>query len=585
MGRLDEPWVVDNPPSRRYPLYTRGNVGEVFPDPVTPLSWTIAGRPGAERGWRDALVRFGAFEADEFDPDELEVLGVFGGYCYLNVSISRILGARVPGLTPEQIDFSIFGQQPGVPPYEAAPTDERPDLTARSGATLQWILTADELPELVEEQQLVQRLRDERPDLHHVPDGVLVARTRELMGTHFRRQFAQHLFITYAATVPVGIIQSASATLGDPTLPMRLVAGLGGVDSAAPSWALWDLARMVAGSPDLTLAFDEGIDGLLARLLYAGADGERFVTAFERFLHDFGSRGPNEWEMRSPTWETHPNLALTAVDRMRRAPADDSPEAHHAALAADRERQGAEVLRSLAGDAEASGQVGAALRAAGLFLAGRERSKTTIIRLVHECRVCMRELGRRLVDRGAFEDAGDFAFLREDELDELLADPGSVAGRVAQRKAWYADLAEREPPFLVVGEPTAPASWPRRDERAVEAAGTGDVLAGIPGCPGTATGRARVLHDPGDPTVLEPGDVLVAPITDPSWTPLFVPAAAVVVDVGAQLSHAVIVSRELGIPCVVSVTDATRRIPDGAFVTVDGTTGTVTVVEAPVPVP
>jgi rifampicin phosphotransferase len=82
--------------------------------------------------------------------------------------------------------------------------------------------------------------------------------------------------------------------------------------------------------------------------------------------------------------------------------------------------------------------------------------------------------------------------------------------------------------------------------------------------------------------VLEPGDVLVAPITDPSWTPLFVPAAAVVVDVGAQLSHAVIVSRELGIPCVVSVTDATRRIADGTFVSVDGTTGIVTVVEAPV---
>ena len=583
MGRLDEPWVVDNPPSRRYPIYTRGNVGEVFPDPVTPLSWTIAGRPGAEQGWRDALVRFGAFEADEFDPGELEVLGVFGGYCYLNVSISRILGARVPGLTPEQIDFSIFGEQPGVPPYEAAPTDERPDLTARSGATIQWILTADELPELVEEQQLVQRLRDERPDLRHLADADLVARTRELMGTHFRRQFAQHLFVTYAATVPVGIIQSASATLGDPTLAMRLVAGLGGVDSAAPSWALWELGRMVAGSPDLTAAFDVGTDGLLARLVYAGPEGERFVAAFERFLHDFGSRGPNEWEMRSPTWETDPGLALTAVDRMRRAPDTESPEAHHAAVAADREQLGPEVLRSLAGDAEASAQVGAALRAAGVFLPGRERSKTTIIRLVHECRVAMRELGRRLVDRGAFEDAGDFAFVREDELDELLADPAAVAGRIAERKAWYTELGDREPPFLVVGEPSAPSVWPRRGELAVEAARTGEVLGGIPGCPGTATGRARVLHDPGDPTVLEPGDVLVAPITDPSWTPLFVPAAAVVVDVGAQLSHAVIVSRELGIPCVVSVTDATRRIPDGAFVTVDGSTGTVTVVEAPVP--
>ena len=92
-------------------------------------------------------------------------------------------------------------------------------------------------------------------------------------------------------------------------------------------------------------------------------------------------------------------------------------------------------------------------------------------------------------------------------------------------------------------------------------------------------GRGRVLLDPAEGGELEPGDVLVAPITDPSWTPLFVPASAVVVDVGAQVSHAVIVSRELGIPCVVSVTDATRRIPEGALVTVDGTTGTVTVGE------
>jgi pyruvate,water dikinase len=69
--------------------------------------------------------------------------------------------------------------------------------------------------------------------------------------------------------------------------------------------------------------------------------------------------------------------------------------------------------------------------------------------------------------------------------------------------------------------------------------------------------------------------VLVAPITDPSWTPLFVPAGAIVVDVGAQMSHAVIVSRELGIPAVVSVTGATQRITDGAMVEVDGNAGVV----------
>ena len=96
-----------------------------------------------------------------------------------------------------------------------------------------------------------------------------------------------------------------------------------------------------------------------------------------------------------------------------------------------------------------------------------------------------------------------------------------------------------------------------------------------------ATWRTIGDVDPADPRGLKPGDVLVAPLTDPSWTPLVVPAEAVVLDVGAVMSHAVIVSRELGIPCAVSVRDATRRIPDGALIEVDGGRGTVTVLELP----
>jgi pyruvate,water dikinase len=285
--------------------------------------------------------------------------------------------------------------------------------------------------------------------------------------------------------------------------------------------------------------------------------------------------------MRSPTWETHPEIALAAIDRMRLSPGTGSPQAHHDALEADREQLSAAVLAQLEANPEVHAQFGAALRAAGVFLPGRERSKTNIIRMVHECRVAMHELGRRMVQAGHFEDSGDFAFVRDDELDALLADPASLVPVVRERKEWYEELAALEPPFVVVGTPPPPSQWSRRDAVSVERAGAGDVLTGIPGCPGQATGRARVVLDSGDPSCLEPGDVLVAPITDPSWTPLFVPAGAVVVDVGAQLSHAVIVSRELGIPCVVSVTAGTRRIPDGATVTVDGTTGTVTVEDVP----
>ena len=83
--------------------------------------------------------------------------------------------------------------------------------------------------------------------------------------------------------------------------------------------------------------------------------------------------------------------------------------------------------------------------------------------------------------------------------------------------------------------------------------------------------------DPTDPFALEPGDILVAPLTDPSWTPLFMTAGAVVVDVGGQRSHAVIVSRELGLPCVISVTNGTKIIPNGSQIEVNGSTGEVTI--------
>jgi phosphoenolpyruvate synthase/pyruvate phosphate dikinase len=88
-----------------------------------------------------------------------------------------------------------------------------------------------------------------------------------------------------------------------------------------------------------------------------------------------------------------------------------------------------------------------------------------------------------------------------------------------------------------------------------------------------------VVASTSDIAAFEPGEILVAPQTDPSWTPLFMVAAGVVVDVGAMGSHAMIVSRELGIPCAAGVAGATARIPDGTLLEVDGSSGTVTVLE------
>ena len=255
----------------------------------------------------------------------------------------------------------------------------------------------------------------------------------------------------------------------------------------------------------------------------------------------------------------------------------EAPRRHQAAMATDREAAIPGALAAVAGDPEAHGQLAAALAAAPVFLAGRERTKTNIIRLVNEMRVGQRALGQpdgRARPAGPSPPAGRCSTTARSTSSRRSRpwvghDPRA---RGAVRAAF-----ELEPPFVFEGVGAAAAHL---GPSATPPHRSGHAGHGPDRHPRLSRQRHRAGPRgprPRRPRDLEPGDVLVAPITDPAWTPLFVPACAVVVDVGAQLSHAVIVSRELGIPCAVSVTGATSLIPDGALVTVDGTTGTVTV--------
>ena len=161
--------------------------------------------------------------------------------------------------------------------------------------------------------------------------------------------------------------------------------------------------------------------------------------------------------------------------------------------------------------------------------------------------------------------------LQDKELEEAIA--GNMAKEASDREKQYLQLFNLTPPFWFDGDLPSAEEWQSMDTKYPDR----KIVQGMGGSAGVAIGKARVITDPSDPKGLEPGDILVAPITDPAWTPLFVPAGGVVVDVGATMSHAVIVSRELGIPCVVSATGATSRIPDGAEIRVNGDTGTVTI--------
>jgi pyruvate,water dikinase len=576
-----EPWIVGSRPSERFPLWTRANVGEVFPDPVMPLTFSLLMEEHTEGAWRDALVRMGGFTYDEFKPGEMETLGVFGSYCYLNASVTRILGERAPGLSAQAMDDLFFGAQPGVPPYEPAPGDHNEQRTAALGETFQWALTLDRLDIPTEGERVADALRAARPNLEAMSNQELWNYTRGLLLTHFRRFFSEHIFVTFLSTVPVGALSQVCAAVGRPDDAMRIISGVGDVESAAPSLAMWQLGRKVAADPALSAAFDAGVQGLLDRAAAAGPGGQAFLQEFQTFLRKYGARGPKEWEVRNHTWETKPELALAAIDRMRLAGPEADPSLRNRSLAAERERIVGEIAAMLEGDPENQGLFLAAARSAVLFQAGRERTKTNAIKLVQEARMALHTIGKRMVAAGMCDDTGDFAFLKADEVERWLADPAPFRDTIRQRKALYDQYSAIQEPFVFWGTQPDPSTWPPKGATTVEPVKVGDVLQGFQGCPGQVTGIARVVLDPIDPTACGPGEILVAPMTDPSWTPLFVAAGGVIVDVGAAQSHAMIVSRELGIPCVPSVTGATRRIPDGATVLVNGDAGTVTILALP----
>ncbi len=190
------------------------------------------------------------------------------------------------------------------------------------------------------------------------------------------------------------------------------------------------------------------------------------------------------------------------------------------------------------------------------------------------------ELGRRLVEAGMLAQADDIYWLYETEADEAAAalDRGeklsSMVEIIPQRKAvWQAEKQAIPPVGLPVG-----SKFLKRVEKigpARTGGETGAALKGAAASPGRVVGTARVLRGPEDFEQMQPGDILVAAITTPAWTPLFAMAAAIVTDVGGPFSHGSIVAREYGIPAVLGTGAATRRIHSGQTITVDGTAGEV----------
>ncbi|MEM7274620.1 MAG: PEP-utilizing enzyme [Actinomycetota bacterium] len=571
-------WIIEGTVDPRWPINTRGNIGEVFPEVITSLSYEL-GVVHAERAWRDAYRDLGILAEGDFATDQPVIIGLYGGYCYLNLSYLRMMGVRAPGSSAEAIDVAFFGEG-DPPPYEPRRGDKSLRSSIRILRTVLGALGTTELPEVVGDSfRRVASFEARRPALD-APDEELLAYL-ESFPEAFRPVFGNHMKSTAIAAIVSGILADACAAAGEPGLVTHLIGASGDVRSARYAQDLYEVAGLVRSNPELMAQFDQGIDGLLDRL-----DGEdsgpaaEFGAAFAGFIDEHGHRGPNDWEFSARTWENTPSLALAALDSMRRADHDLSPSTRlgddeakrAAAIAAVRPHLSFLDRRNF----------DKAITAVPFWSQAREATRDRAVRVIFPAKQVYWELVRRGAERGGDPDPVRVALLSPStELRQYLADPASMTEVLAERAALYARYAAVEPRFFITAQGDVPTieELEAEQEGASEVAAAGAVLTGNAGCSGTATGRARVVLDPADGAALEPGEILVAPLTDPAWTPLFLPAAAVVVNVGALMSHAVIVARELGIPCVVAVDGATDRIETGMFLEVDGTAGTVTVLE------
>jgi pyruvate,water dikinase len=457
-----------------------------------------------------------------------------------------------------------------MPPYQRAKGDRNLWASVRLSGSLLGMLRRPDLAPLEEARDDARRWMATMPDLATSSTESLVEWVRTTYPPRIGASMHRLLLFSMLAGGPRAILDRLLERPGVAAgLANRIVGGTGEVDSAQLAVRLWALGRLVASDPDLTAAFDDGIPGLTERI-----DGTALEPELAAFLADHGHRGNDEYELATPCWSMDPTPVLAVIDRLRQAPPDRDPLVAGVRLRDDAD---AALLDAAAAvPAPMRPMVRRAAAGSRLGSIGRERAKDILVLENLAARLVLHELVRRAAERGGPTDPRAAFCVTIDELVEFVEHPEAYADAIAERAARRDFLDARIPPAWFEGEIPDPTTWVERRVATPLAPEPGQRLEGIAVSGGTASGPARVIADPRDPRGLLDGEVLVCAITDPSWTPLFLGAAAVVCDTGAIQSHAAIVARELGIPGVLSVPGITS-VADGTVLHVDGTAGVVTV--------
>ena len=351
--------------------------------------------------------------------------------------------------------------------------------------------------------------------------------------------------------------------------------------------ALWQLASAIradAGSAEVygTVAVPELLRRYRARELPAVLQ-----SGLAGFLDRYGHRAVAEIDVGMPRWSDDPSHILGVLaNYLRLADPGLAPDRQFAKAVRDAEAQ-IEVLAAAAGERSRlrAALVRAALKRTRMFAGLRELPKYHIVEALGVVRGQLRHVGAGLAAAGRVTEPDDVFFLDLVETRQALAGTALHAVVALRREAYAAEMGRRHIPRVLLSDGTEPEALQTvANGPDPGSAGAAGLLTGTPASAGRVTAAARVILEP-QGAQLEPGEILVAPSTDPGWTPLFLTAGGLVMEMGGPNSHGAVVAREYGIPAVVGVPDATLLIRSGHRITVDGAAGTVVPAEVPVPDP
>jgi pyruvate,water dikinase len=353
----------------------------------------------------------------------------------------------------------------------------------------------------------------------------------------------------------------------------QLAAGARSV-SAQQAFDLVALAAVARREPAAAAYLRSGATDLES--LRAALRGTTFLERFERFLRLYGHRGLYEYDWSLPRYAEDPAPLVNAIRAHLDAP--DEPEADDTAARARAAADAWAAFESRLTPWQRLTKLRAArrrVRAVKQYYVWREQVRSDLVRVLASARQWHLVLAARFVERGWIAHRDDYFMLRLDEIDAVLGRRAAPAGLrviVGERRAARERQRAIQMPLLM--RESALPSLIRTSALLGEDAG--NELTGLPVSRGCVEAEVVVVRDPGDFARMRRGAILVAPATDPSWTPLFTLASGVIVEIGGVLSHASTIAREYGLPAVANVRQATKRLRTGERVRLDAVNGVVT---------